>query len=61
MFTFINAGVIFGFGLTIAFVIGVNMLQAQEYAERHKKVIDHRRLQALEFAEREKKIAANRD
>ena len=37
------------------------MLQAQEYAERHKKVLAHRRLQALEFAEREKKVAANRD
>ena len=61
MFTFINAAVIFVFGLTIAFVIGVNMLQAQEFAERHKTVLDYRMLQELELAEREKKVAVNRD
>ena len=40
MFTFINAGVIFAFGLVIAGIVGLGMLEAKDFAEREKRVVD---------------------
>ncbi len=34
MFTFINTGVIFAFGLVIAGIVGLGILRAQEFAEK---------------------------
>ena len=42
MFTFINASVIFAFGLIIAGIVGLGLLQAREFAEREKKVAANR-------------------
>ena len=42
MLTFINAGVIFAFGLVIAGIVWLGMLEAQEFAEREKKVAANR-------------------
>ena len=42
MFTFINAGVIFAFGLVIAGIVGLGMLEAKDFAEREKRVAANR-------------------
>ena len=42
MFTFINTGVIFAFGLVIAGIVGLGVLQAREFAERETTVAANR-------------------
>lgn len=42
MFTFINVGVIFAFGLVIAGCVGLGILQAKDVAEREKRVAANR-------------------
>ncbi len=37
MFTFINAGVVFAFGLVIAGIVGLGILRAKEFAYRLEK------------------------
>ena len=43
MFTFINASVIFAFGLVITGIVGLGIVQAREQAERAARVKEFER------------------